>query len=167
MPQSTPGGRALSAAGLRERANGICALMNREADDLLADTEAEKLLDRLGPDSGLDDVERAFRAYGNRVVVPLERLIDRGLGQLAGLTPPPRLDRLYGRYLRSMAAASEAFSALGRAMQLGSLTTIERLESTFDPIDEKTDDLARELGLYACVGDSDGGSGTGGAGSLS
>ncbi|MEZ5078565.1 MAG: hypothetical protein R2725_14105 [Solirubrobacterales bacterium] len=166
LPRTPSGGPALSAATLRDRANGICALMSREAEGLL-DSEALKQLEGLGPDSDLADAEAAFRAYGNQVLLPIVRIADRALGQLAELTPPPRLRTTYRRFLRTWSASDEAYEALGRALQLGKIGTVEKVEATADRISEENDELARQLGLHACAGPKDGGSGTGGDSSLS
>jgi hypothetical protein len=168
MPQSTAGGRSLSAEQLRNGANAICGLMTREAESLVEESGAMRLLNRLGSDADLGEIERALRAYGNGIVAPFAGLARRGLGQLAGLRPPPRLRADYDRFLRSLAETTEAFEGLGRAAQLGNLGAVETLQPISERISERNDVDARKLGLHACAqNDKDGGSGVGGSGSLS
>ena len=124
------GGDRLSEGEFRERANAVCA-------------DYEQQIDALSEPTSPEEVER-FAARATQ-------LARSGVGELRELEPPEELDDEYDRFLAEGDAVVELSERLERAARDRDVAELQKILAEAEASEERSDRLARELGLDRCA----------------
>ncbi|HEX8752606.1 MAG TPA: hypothetical protein VF731_04240 [Solirubrobacterales bacterium] len=156
LPQ--PSGPALPAARFNREASTICRQakqrlrgLKRKEPSVVAAAKADAARARAHGASP----QQALRVYGvaaGRYFNPVLRLGSRLVRQLGRLASPAGKADTYRRFVSATALSVERVEAISRALEAGDLALAKRLINRPRSGDHRSDRLAAQLGLHACVG---------------
>lgn len=145
--------RPRSRAAFRAELNDVCQGLKREFAPLSKRAVSlNREVARVARSEGVGSraTLRAFQRLAAGLYQPLVRMVDRTLGRIEAIGPPPGMAVQYRRYIRISTTQLGLMRATTRALQLGEYRLVKRLENRIERLGKRTKKLARELGGSAC-----------------
>jgi hypothetical protein len=149
-------GPALSPTALRARVGKICREMKRRFRPYEQRNDAlGRRVKRVALARGINSpaTKRAFQQAAIQVFEPMIRIAEPALDRLEGLKAPPALADEMGRYLRLSERQIDLTRSMTRALEIGELELVDRLDDQLDRLETPAKRLARTLGGSACESD--------------
>jgi len=157
VPARVASGAPLSAVAFRGRANAICENLEAQAKRLKEvgaplGVRLRALVARGRNGTGdPGEMRRAFAEYGRRVYEPAVALSKRALRRIAALSPPDALRPDVQRFLHFNSISVEVGLAQARALEVGSVKTLEELKGQLKTAGHTAKRAAIQAGLRTCA----------------
>ena len=114
-----------------------------QADAICMDFE--RRIDELGEPQSLEALAEFAREA--------QPIFDEGLDELRELEPPEDLEETYGRWIATGDETADVLQELGEAAGDGDEAEVRRISERADDLDQRSDRLARRIGLKECAND--------------
>jgi hypothetical protein len=149
-------GPPLSPSTFRTRVAKVCREMKRKFRPYERRGDAlGRRAKRVAQARGLNSpaTKRAFQQAAIQVFEPMIRIAEPALERLEGLKAPPALANEMGRYLRLSERQIDLIRSMTRALEIGELELVDRLDDQLDRLEAPAKRLGRSLGGSACESD--------------
>jgi len=143
----------VSKADFLARARGVCRDAIQEVRDLSVKAKRlQRVWTRTVRREGLkgETTLRAAQRLAGGFYEPLMRSLNRAIGDLSEISPPPSLAGLYRRYLKISWAQVETLRGETRAFEIGNYKMTDTLAKRIEKLGQKSEKIGKRIGISEC-----------------